>query len=198
MIKNIVFDLGGVVVDWNPEKIKREYTGDQQLASYMVEDVELHKQWSEFDRGALSDEEIRAYIISVTGISEQLCIDVIEYVKTTLTNIPKTIDLIKELYAEGYRLFCLSNMPASFYDYLKGREVFNYFEGKIISALELLVKPDPAIFKLALSRHHLQPEETLFIDDLESNVRAAATLGIHTVYFGDKEKGYQLIKEALK
>ena len=88
-------------------------------------------------------------------------------------------------------------MSVEYYDYLKDREVFSYFEGQIISALEHVIKPEEAIYRLLLERYGLQAEKTLFIDDLKPNVAAAERLGIHTVHFADRQWGIQKIKEML-
>ena len=116
-----------------------------------------------------------------------------EYIKHSLVDIPRTVGLIRNLSEQGYPLYCLSNMSHEFYDYLKGREVFRYFKGQIISAREGMVKPDEAIFHLLLERFGLEPHECLFVDDLPANVKTAADLGFHTALFADREKGYQAI-----
>lgn len=125
------------------------------------------------------------------------CWDFVEFIKHSLRDIPQTQCLIKELAGKGYRLFCLSNMSLEFYDYLKEREVFRYFEGQIISAHEKLIKPEKEIYRILIDRFQAYPEDTLFIDDLKENVDAARQLGFHTVHFADKEKGYREINKIL-
>lgn len=88
-------------------------------------------------------------------------------------------------------------MSVEFYDYLKVREVFTYFNGQIISALEKLVKPEPGIYMRLVECYGIRPEETLFIDDLSQNTEAAEKLGFHTVLFADREKGYEQIDKLL-
>ncbi len=94
-------------------------------------------------------------------------------------------------------MFCLSNMSVEFYDYLKDREVFSYFEGQIISALEHVIKPEKEIYEVLMNRYDVVPEESVFIDDLEPNIEAARQLGFHTVHFADKEKGMQELRGML-
>ena len=84
-----------------------------------------------------------------------------------------------------------------FYDYLKTREVFRYFDGQIISALERMVKPNREIYELLLNRFHLRAEECLFIDDLQANVDAAKESGIQAVRFTPCREMYDLIREKL-
>ena len=125
------------------------------------------------------------------------CWDLMEYIKHSLSDIPETVQLIKELAARDYRLFCLSNMSVEYYDYMKHREVFTYFEGHIISALEHTVKPEKEIFMVLAERYSLKPEETLFIDDLEANVKSAQQLGFNILHFTNREKGLQRLREIL-
>ena len=82
----------------------------------------------------------------------------VEFIKHSLRDIPQTQCLIKELAGKGYRLFCLSNMSLEFYDYLKEREVFRYFEGQIISAHEKLIKPEKEIYRILIDRFRHTPK----------------------------------------
>lgn len=196
-MKNIVFDLGGVVVDWNPQRVLNEYPGGRELPLSLFEKGFFQTHWAEFDRGMVSQEKMIEEMSDFSGRSHSDCQEFVEYIKCSLSDIPETVELIQNLSAEGYRLFCLSNMSLEFYDYLKGRKVFTYFDGQIISALEKVIKPDPEIYNLLITRHGLKPEETLFIDDLPQNVEAAGNLGFHTVLFDDREEGYRRIEAVL-
>lgn len=196
-MKNVVFDLGGVVVDWNPQRLLKEYPGDQALPVSLFEKGFFQEYWVDFDRGTVSQEKMVEEMSRFSHRPFQECWDFVELIKHSLNDIPKTVSLIKRLSAEGYNLYCLSNMSVEFYDYLKVREVFTYFNGQIISALEKLVKPEPGIYMRLVERYGIRPEETLFIDDLSQNTEAAEKLGFHTVLFADREKGYEQIDKLL-
>lgn len=196
-MKNIVFDLGGVVVDWNPRRVLEEYPGDKELPRSLFERGFFQESWTEFDRGVISQEKMVEEMSSFSNRPLDECLGFVEYIKYSLVDIPKTVDLIKELSEKGYNLYCLSNMSFEYYEYLKGREVFTYFDGQIISALEKVIKPDPEIYKRLTMHYGVKPEESLFIDDLEHNIQAAGELGFHTVLFADREKGYDRIREVL-
>ena len=196
-MKNIVFDLGGVVVDWSPERLMQEYPGDKELPLALFKEGFFERYWTQFDRGMLTQAEVSTEMSRFAGRTYAECWDFMEYIKHFLVDIPGTVELIRELAGRDYRLFCLSNMSVEYYDYLKDREVFSYFEGQIISALEHVIKPEEAIYRLLLERYGLQAEKTLFIDDLKPNVAAAERLGIHTVHFADRQWGIQKIKEML-
>ena len=196
-MKNVVFDLGGVVVDWSPERLLAEYPGDKNLLVTLFQGGFFHSFWSDFDRGVLDQVQVVREMSRFAARTYAECWDLVEFIKHSLRDLPATQQLIRELSAAGYHLFCLSNMSLEFYDYLKDREVFACFEGQIISAREKLIKPEKEIFELLIDRYGLQPEETLFIDDLADNVSAARDMGFHTVHLTDKIKGLQEIRTIL-
>ena len=197
MIKNIVFDLGAVVVDWDPGRLVREYTNREVNPQELFKNGFFDKYWPEFDRGTYSEEEIIEKMSQHSGYSIEGCTEAVTHIKHSLVDIPRTVRLIEVLKKKGYRLFCLTNMSYEFYDYLKFRDVFANFEGQVVSAHESLIKPEAAIYQVLLSRYNLVPEETLFIDDLKANIDAAERQGIQTVWFADKEKGYLEIDQKL-
>lgn len=197
MIKNIVFDLGGVVLDWNPEKVKENFGGNPQLPVFLFQGGFFRDYWTEFDRGTVNEAEIIRQMAAFSGYPETECRELVEFIKHSLTDIPATVALIRELAAQGYRLYCLSNMSVEYYDYLKEREVFRYFDGQVISGLVKAVKPEERIYRILLERYALDPHETLFIDDLEKNIEAARQLGFRTVHFTDRNQGYASIREII-
>lgn len=197
-MKNVIFDLGGVVVDWDPQRVLTEFPGGTLLPDALFKKGFFKQYWTEFDRGMVTQEEVAEQMSEFVERDYEECWDFIEYIKNSLVDIPRTVELIKELSAEGYHLFCLSNMSIEFYDYLRERDVFGYFDGQVISGLEKTVKPEEEIYRILLDRYELVPEESLFIDDLQHNLDAAKELGIQTVNFSDKEAGYELIRKALK
>lgn len=198
MIKNIIFDLGGVVVSWQPEEILKTFTGNPALPGLIKQSPFFLDIWAEFDRGTIDKAGLIKQAAQISGCSEEECEAFLDHIKSSLTDIPQTASLIRSLSESGYRLFCLSNMSIDFYDYLKERDVFSYFEGQVISAKERLIKPDARIYELILDRYNLQASETLFIDDLEANINAARACGIHTVHFTGGEQVYTDILNQLK
>ena len=197
-IKNVVFDLGGDVVEWSPERLMQEYTGDPEMPVALFKKGFFQEFWPVYDRGLIDQAGIVKEMSAFAGRGYAECWDFVEFVKHSLSDIPATKELIGELSAKGYRLFCLSNMSVEFYDYMKEREVFHYLEGKIISALEHHIKPEEAIYEVLLNRYDLRAGESLFIDDLACNIEAARRLGFQTVHFTYKEKGIREIVDKLQ
>ncbi|MDR2414259.1 MAG: HAD family phosphatase [Odoribacteraceae bacterium] len=197
MIKNIIFDLGGVVVEWNPARVLATFTGNPALVKYVSENGFFREAWTEFDRGTIDKEEFVREWARLSDSPVEDCNALLDHAKCSLDSIPETADLIEQLSRRGFRLYCLSNMSTDHYNYLKDRPVFRFFDGQVISALEGLVKPERAFYELILERYRLTPGETLFIDDLERNIEGARKLGIHTVHFTSKTTGIPAILDII-
>ena len=179
---NLIFDLGGVVVRWDPEGI----IAGASLDSKLKPDLFSHPDWLEVDRGTATPEEFVRRLARRTGLGEAALTKLVQAVPASLVPFPGTVDLLYRLKARGYPLYCLSNMGHASIDYLERRHrFFEVFAGKVISCRVNLCKPDAAIFAHALSTYKLKPQETVFIDDVEKNASAAAQLGIRTVHLRD-------------
>jgi putative hydrolase of the HAD superfamily len=176
---NLIFDLGGVVVRWDPEGIIARASLDSKLKA----DLFSHPDWLEVDRGAATPEEFARRMASRTGIGEADLNRLVQFVPASLVPFPETVDLLYRLKARGYPLYCLSNMGHASIDYLEREHpFFELFSGRVISCRIRLCKPEPGIYEHALRTYRLEPQETVFIDDVEKNVAAAARLGIRTIH----------------
>ena len=183
---NLVFDLGGVVVRWDPDAIIAGVFSDPGIRAKVKADVFSHPDWLEIDRGTATPEEFVRRLASRTGIGEADLTRLVQSVPASLVPFPETVDLLYRLKARGYPLYCLSNMGHASIDYLERQHrFFEVFAGKVISCRVNLCKPDAAIFAHALSTYKLKPQETVFIDDVEKNASAAAQLGIRTIHLRD-------------
>ena len=181
MIKNVVFDLGGVVVGRDFDNLAK-LAGD---AFSFLAGHEFPAYWHDFDAGLYTREEVAVLLANDRKCSIDEAQDKIQKLLELLQEVPETREFIKELKAEGKRTFVLSNMSPEFYAHLKQFEVFNYFDGEVVSGYEHINKPDPRIYQILLERYNLNPAETLFADDKPVNTAAAAEFGIHTVTFGN-------------
>ena len=165
--------------------IGRDYAlrGDRLKSFRFLQGEDFPQFWKDFDNGDASQREVAEAISAAEGCSVEEADEMITYVRGLYNEFPDTVELIKQLYEEGYRLYVLSNMPLEFYNYIKSFEVFRYFDGAAISSMEKISKPDPRFFMLLLDRYGLLPEETLFVDDKIMNITAAGQLGLHTCHF---------------
>ncbi|MGB5491022.1 MAG: HAD family phosphatase [Woeseiaceae bacterium] len=183
---NVVFDLGGVVFNWQPDVIVRSVFDDPATRVLVREEIIDNPDWLELDRGTLSLDEAIVRGTSRTGLTAERVAQLFNAVPHFLTPIEGTIDLIREVRSSGHPLFVLSNMHLAGADFLESKyDIWDLFEGIVFSARIQQVKPEPGIYEHLLVEHRLDPAETVFIDDICENLEAASTFGIHTIQFID-------------
>jgi putative hydrolase of the HAD superfamily len=183
---NLIFDLGGVVVRWDPAAIIASVFQDQELRAKVREGVFEHADWLELDRGTLGREDAIRRAAQRIGMAEGEIRRLLLAVPPSLVPIRETIELLYRLKAQGHPLYCLSNMHVASIEHLeREQKFFEVFTGKLISCRLNLCKPEPAIYEHALRLNGLKANETVFIDDVQVNVEAAAKLGIRTIQFRD-------------
>jgi putative hydrolase of the HAD superfamily len=181
---NIVFDLGGVVFNWQPEAIVRSTFEDTNTRDLVRREIFEHADWVELDRGTLALEQAIDRGAARTGLSLQDIQRLLNAVPPFLTPIEATIELIRELSNTTNKLFVLSNMHLASIAYLEKRHnIWDLFDGVVISSRIQMIKPEPQIYEHLLERYQLAPAETIFIDDTEMNLAAAAAKGIQTIRF---------------
>ncbi|WP_434360725.1 HAD family phosphatase [Parasalinivibrio latis] len=191
---DVVFDLGNVVVNWDPEGIAESVADSEEEKSQLLSAFIGTGYWLELDKGMTTEQEILPRIVAETGIPAEKVLACFEMAKTSLSNIPQTLALISELEANGVRMHCLSNMSVETYDYLKERAFFKNFDCTIISGQVKMVKPESKIFDLLIENTGKLPAQLLFIDDMEPNISAATAKGIQTVHFKRTAACYQKIR----
>ena len=178
-IKNVVFDLGGVVFARDPRKFEPEFI---KFFSYILL-PEMPKFWEDYDRGVVTMDEVITTLADYNACDRDLAERNLLRSIATQEEIPATRALIAALHEAGYRLYVLSNMSREFIEFLRRKDVYTYFMGEVVSCEEHVVKPDPRIYTTLTERYSLEPSETLFIDDREKNVVAARELGWQGYHF---------------
>ncbi len=183
---NIVFDLGGVVVNWQPDALVASVFEDPDARSLVKREVIGHADWVELDRGSLALDEAIDRGAARTDLPSEDIERLFKAVPPSLTPIEATIELIHELSNTKNRLFILSNMHHASIAYLEQRHTFwSVFDGVVISSRVGKVKPEIEIYEHLLNHFQLKPGETVFIDDLPVNLAAASSIGIQTIRFTD-------------
>ena len=183
---NIVFDLGGVVFNWQPETIIKSTFRDPEARELVRTEVFEHSDWIELDRGTLSFELAVDRGARRTGLPPSDIERLLHAVPIFLTPIEETVELIHQLDGTANRLFVLSNMHLASIAHLEQEHaIWELFDGIVISSRIQMVKPELRIFEYLLAQHELDPAETVFIDDMEENVAAASSMGIETIRFLD-------------
>jgi putative hydrolase of the HAD superfamily len=183
---NIVFDLGGVVFNWQPETIIKSVFEDLETRNLVRKEVFEHPDWVELDRGTISLEQAIDRCATRTGLPLHDIERLLNAVPRFLTPIEQTIELIRQLRNTTNRLFVLSNMHLASIAYLeKQYKIWEMFEGVVISSRIQKVKPESQIYEHLLNLYQLKPDETIFIDDMQENLLAASSMGIQTIRFID-------------
>jgi putative hydrolase of the HAD superfamily len=181
---NVVFDLGGVVFSWQPDALVRRVYDDPETQALAREQIIGHPDWIELDRGTLALDDAIVRAAARTGLSIDRVTWLFDAVPPSLTPIQETIELIRSVHQTNSRLYVLSNMGQAAMAYLEKRhDIWDLFDGIVISSRIGMVKPEVGIYRHLLDEHQLVATQTVFIDDLEENLLAAATLGIQTIRF---------------
>ncbi len=181
---NLVFDLGGVVVRWDPDAIIAGVFKDEDKRARVREGVFAHPDWLELDRGTLGRDDAITRAAQRTGVPVPDIRRLLHAVPPSLVVFPETVDLLHRLKRKGYPLYCLSNMHFASIEYLEKTHTFwDVFDGAVISCRLQLCKPEAGIYEHLLRTHGLKAQDTLFIDDVQKNLDAAAQLGIRTLRF---------------
>ena len=185
-VKNVVFDVGGVLLEWNPSAVIARLHPDPVIQGKVRKYMFEHADWHEFDRGTLSYDDAIEHFAKQTGLRTEDTRELIHATRESLTPIAGTVRLVEDLAAAGIHLYLLSNMPASTYDYLVRRyQFFSHFRHLVISGQLLIIKPEPAIYKHLVEKTGIIPAESVFIDDVLKNIVAARECGLHAIQFQD-------------
>ncbi|WP_338890923.1 HAD family phosphatase [Aeromonas rivipollensis] len=180
----IIFDLGRVVVSWDPVGIVRSVRGPDG-AEALAELLFNHPDWLEVDRGTLSLHAMARQAEERTGLPMAQNLAILQAVPASLLPDPAMVALIEALYSAGHRLYALSNMGHASIDWLEQQEFWRFFSGKVVSARVRMLKPEHDIYRYLLVSFDLKAGECLFIDDSPANVAAARALGLQGMVFTD-------------
>ena len=179
MYKNILFDMGNVIMDFSPDYILSMYTKDVKLINFLKYKILYTVAWARSDKGELTEKGI--YDETIKGLDEKyhsIAKEVIYGWYNYKTESTEMYELIKELKNKGYKLFLCSNAAESFHKYEDSVEAFKLLDAKIVSADIKAVKPDREFFDYVLKTYDLKAKECFFIDDLAANVKGAYECGI--------------------
>lgn len=194
MIKNAIFDLGGVVLGRDFKRLG-EVLGN--TFAFISADESFPEYWSEFDRGTYTREEVTRMLAKDYNLTLEDAHEQVQRLLELLQPIPETVALIEELKARGIKCYVLSNMSKEFYAELLKFPVFELFDGAVVSFEERINKPDRGIYEALLSRYNLEPSESIFADDKIANTNAASLLGLHTVTYDCNGDGPERVREII-
>lgn len=185
MFDTILFDLGGVLIDWNPRYLYRPLFGGDDAAMEDFLARVCPPEWNlEMDAGRPFAEAVAERQRLFPEHAERIALWHTGWPQMLRDQIPETVELLAALRGRGHRLLALTNWSAETFPIARQRFAFlGWFEDIVVSGEVKLAKPDRRIFELAIRRAGLEPARTLYIDDSASNVEAAKALGFRTHHF---------------
>ena len=178
-IKNIIFDFGGVVMDWDPRYFFKDHFKDDEKMEHFLKNIATDEWNAEQDRGRTLAEGTEIQVAKHPEWEKEIRAYYDNWTTMLKSDIPHNVEVLRKLEHSKYELFGLTNWSAETFPYaLENYDFFKIFEGKIVvSGTEKLIKPDPAIWEVLLNRYQIKAEESVFIDDNSKNIEVAKSLG---------------------
>jgi 2-haloacid dehalogenase len=179
----VVFDLGGVLIEWDPRHLYRKLLPEHEIEPFL-EEVGFAEWNLAQDAGGRWADAVERLAARYPHRRELIAAYPARYDESMPGPIHGTVALLEELHARGTRLLALTNWAAETFPRARARFGFlDRFEGIVVSGEERAVKPDPRLFGILLRRYQLEPQRTVFVDDSPTNVAAAAELGLIALRF---------------
>lgn len=186
----VIFDVGRVLFDWDPRFLYERLISDDRALDAFLREVVTPEWHFQHDAGRPFAETSAELIAEHPHHRDLIEAWGARFDETIPGAVPGMHAIVEELDAAGVPLFCITNFSGEFFPPFRAKHaaLFDRFRDIVVSGDERLVKPDPAIYALALDRFGLRAEEALFVDDNAANVDAAAKMGIHAVLFTDADR----------
>ena len=189
-INNIIFDLGGVLIDWNPNYMYKKLIQDDEKRKWFLENI-CTSDWNEEQDGGRLIAEANNLLIEAFPEYKDWILAYYERWEEMLNGpIHGTVEVFKKIKDQkNHNIYALTNWSAETFP--KALQIFDFlhwFDGRVVSGEEMTRKPYKDIYDIILSRFNIIPEQTLFIDDNLKNIKAAKELGIHCIHFKSPEQ----------
>ena len=188
MIKNIIFDIGNVLLKFTPVEFLKDKFHDEEVVNALYKNIFLSREWIELDRGTITDEEAIDRFCSRDPKHKSEIKEVMKTWNEMHLPVEGTSEFLKRMKEKGYKIYLLSNYHLKAYEFINSKYDFiKNVDGEIISYRVKLLKPEPEIYKALMDKYNLKPEESVFVDDTQVNIEAAEKLGLHGVIFNGAE-----------
>lgn len=202
MIKNIVFDMGGVLIMYNPERTLRKYISDENDIELIMNEFYRKGAIKDTDRGVKTYEQIigerrGALPEKLLALLKKLYVEQC-YGTAEMPPFPEMYTLIENLRANGYRTYLLSNAGFDFYEFSPFIPAIGLMDGKVVSCEYKVLKPEREIYEILLDKYSLKASECVFIDDMEANIRGAENAGMNGICFSTEKEDMETLKEKLR
>ncbi len=187
MIKNVIFDLGGVFIEYRPKEYLESLGFSPERVEFLMKAVFRHPLWDEFDRGLYSIAEMQQIFTDITPeIAPDMPVIFHDKFFDVLTLMPETEVFLEELKKRGFGLYVLSNFSEEGITWIRRRyKFFELFDGMVVSYALKYIKPEKQIYEYLFNTYRLEPSECVFLDDKPINIEAARSLGMHGIVFND-------------
>lgn len=196
IIKNIIFDIGNVLLGFDYWSFFRSFGYDEETVERLAKATAQSADWNEFDRGVLTYEEVLRRFIANDQQLEPVILKTFENVNGLLSYYDYAIPWIKEFKEKGYKVYYLSNFfHKAEVDCADKLDFLSYMDGGILSYKDKVTKPDPEIYQLLLRRYGLKAEESVFLDDTEKNIVGARKEGIHGIVFRNRMQACEELRK---
>ena len=198
-MKDIIFDLGGVLIDWNPRYLYKKIFASAEEMEWFLTSVCSPVWNAQQDAGRPFAEGIAQAKAQYPKYAPQIDAYFLRWEEMLGGPIKGTVQLLRELKYKNYRIFALSNWSAEMFPIAQKKfDFLGLFDGIVLSGEEKMNKPEPEIYKRLLFRYQLQADNCIFTDDNQDNVSAAQTLGIDAILFTNPEQLHiELIKRGI-
>jgi putative hydrolase of the HAD superfamily len=186
MIKNMIFDLGNVLIDFKPEKFLLGYTTNENYIKEFTSRVIRSNIWLNLDRGIISLKNAEKEFIERFPNYSKFIVWFFKHWMEMLTPIKKNVKILYDLESNGYNLYILSNFIIEAFDFVsKNYDFLSLFDGGIISGRVKMIKPESKIYQKLINKYNLVPEESVFIEDVEEFLLPAKKLNLKTILFSN-------------
>jgi len=193
-IDTIIFDFGGVLIDWNPIYVYlKVFKGDKVKTDWFLNNI-CTSEWNvEQDAGRSMKEATDLLVAQYPQYEDWICMYYDKWEEMLSGSIDESVTILNSLKtSNNFRLYGLTNWSAeTFHIALKRFEFLHWFEGIVVSGEEKTRKPFKEIYEITLNRYDINPKSAIFIDDNEANIKAASQIGLHTIHF---KSAQQLVK----
>ena len=194
-VQKFLFDLGNVFFDWNPERVLKPIFNDDERMNFFIKNISFPFLDTRCDAGITIEVAVNDAVKKFPDFEKEIKLYYPNHGNMVGGFFQKTVDIFYKVKNLNYPCYVLSNWSAETYEGMEETYPFlKDFDGKIISGRDFLIKPDPAIYELAISRFDLVPQETLFIDDRLDNIQAAQNLNFQTIHLTDPSLIQELIE----
>ena len=188
-INTVIFDIGGVMVGLGRLHFFEQFGYSPQMCERLLSSTMKSPHWKELDRGVLTDEEVIDRFVKDAPELETEIRRSMENVHGIVYRLETSIPWIEELRESGRRVLYLSNYSMKVAnDNEDAMDFLSHMDGGLLSCDYKVIKPDPAFYMILIEKYGLEPSECVFLDDLEDNLAAARSLGIHTILVKDHEQ----------